>query len=230
MIEFKNGSKIEGISSFNNVRSKRSELIGFYCALCDDIHEDYPIKNIRWIDDNVVCKESYEQKNIRDKKIQEIAKRLYAITGTSWHYKYDYDYYILNDRGEYIAQTTYDDLSTSKEHNVIADTEFIAHAPDDIRYLIESYLELQEQYKMLENRNKQLLDELHTLVEERNSLDLKDIENLSFKIDIDTADNLKNLCLHCEVYNFKDDAYLFTVRADNFIELQNKIKNKLKKG
>jgi ABC-type antimicrobial peptide transport system permease subunit len=184
MIEFKNGSKIEGISSFNNVRSKRSELIGFYCALCNDVHEDYPIKNIRWIDDNMVCKESYEQKNIRDKKIQEIeknirdkkiqeiAKRLYAITGTSWHYKYDYDYYILNDRGEYIAQTTYDDLSTSKEHNVIADTEFIAHAPDDVRYLIESYLELQEQYKMLENRNKQLLDELHTLVEERNSLDV----------------------------------------------------------
>lgn len=60
MIEFKNGSEIKCISTNNNVRSKRSELMGFYCTACDNIHEDYPIKNIRWIDDNMVCKETYK--------------------------------------------------------------------------------------------------------------------------------------------------------------------------
>jgi len=74
-----------------------------------------------------------------------------------------------------------------------------------------------------EDKNKLLNFELERL---NNVMKLIEI----YTIDIDTADNLKNLCLHCEVYNFKDDAYLFTVRADNFIELQNKIKNKLKKG
>lgn len=61
MIEFKNGSKIECIPAFNNIRGKRSELIGFYCMVCDGVHVDYLIKNIRWIDNNMVCKEGYER-------------------------------------------------------------------------------------------------------------------------------------------------------------------------
>jgi len=46
MIEFKNGSKIKCILTSNNVRGKRSKLIGFYCANCHDVHENYPLKNI----------------------------------------------------------------------------------------------------------------------------------------------------------------------------------------
>ena len=38
-----------------------SELIGFYCMVCDGVHVDYLIKNIRWIDNNMVCKEGYER-------------------------------------------------------------------------------------------------------------------------------------------------------------------------
>jgi hypothetical protein len=57
-------------------------------------------------------------------------------------------------------------------------------------------------------------------------LNLKDLENLTFKIDIDTYDNLKDLCLHCEVYNFKTDEYICTIRALNFTELENKIGEK----
>lgn len=60
MIEFKNGSKIKCLPKSDSVRSKRSKLIGFYCVLCNAIHMDYPIKNIRWIGDNMVCKESQE--------------------------------------------------------------------------------------------------------------------------------------------------------------------------
>lgn len=58
--DIKNGSQIIYISSSNNIRSKRSELLGFYCANCNDVHEDYPIRNIQWIGDNIMmCKESY---------------------------------------------------------------------------------------------------------------------------------------------------------------------------
>lgn len=64
MIEFKNGSKIGCIPVSNNVRGKRSELIGFYCISCDGVHVDYLIKNIRWIGDNMVCKEGYEQRRM----------------------------------------------------------------------------------------------------------------------------------------------------------------------
>ena len=61
MIEFKNGSKIKCISASDSVRSRRSELIGFYCYNYHNVHVDYPIKNIIWIDDNMVCKESCEK-------------------------------------------------------------------------------------------------------------------------------------------------------------------------
>ena len=60
MIEFKNGSKTKCIPTSDNVRSKRSEFIGFYCINCHDVHEDYPIKNIIRIGDNMTCKESHE--------------------------------------------------------------------------------------------------------------------------------------------------------------------------
>jgi hypothetical protein len=57
-------------------------------------------------------------------------------------------------------------------------------------------------------------------------LNLKDIEYLTFKIDIDTYDNLKDLCLHCEVYDFKTNEFICTIRALNFIDLENKIRDK----
>ena len=62
LIEFENGSKINYLStSNNNQRGKRSELVGFYCFECKDMHEDYPIKNIQWIDENImICKEAFE--------------------------------------------------------------------------------------------------------------------------------------------------------------------------
>lgn len=63
MIEFKNGSKIKCVLTSNNVRGKRSKLIGFYCANCHDVHENYPLKNIIWIDANILaCKESCERR------------------------------------------------------------------------------------------------------------------------------------------------------------------------
>jgi hypothetical protein len=56
-------------------------------------------------------------------------------------------------------------------------------------------------------------------------MNIKDIETLTFKIDIDTYDNLKDLCLHCEVYHSKTNEYVCTIRALNFIDLENSIKN-----
>lgn len=57
-------------------------------------------------------------------------------------------------------------------------------------------------------------------------MNLKNIENLTFRIDIDTYDNLKDLCLHCEVYDFKTNEYICTIRTLNFVELEKRIKNK----
>jgi len=70
-------------------------------------------------------------------RLKEIEERLNAITPGKWKYIVDYDHYIITDNNKFIAQTTYDDLSMSKEHNIEADSEFIAHAPEDIAYLLE---------------------------------------------------------------------------------------------
>lgn len=52
---------------------------------------------------------------------------------------------------------------------------------------------------------------------------LEKIEHLSFRVDIDTHDNLKDLILHCEVYTFKDNEYVCTLRANTFSALQDMI-------
>lgn len=58
-VGFNNGSTIEAIDVEKNMRSKRSELISFYCPYCDEIHVDYNYtKNkIYVIDDRIFCKE-----------------------------------------------------------------------------------------------------------------------------------------------------------------------------
>ena len=63
MLKFVNGSQIIFLSSANKtIRSKRSELIGFYCSNCKCVHEDYPIKDVQFIGESYqICKESYEK-------------------------------------------------------------------------------------------------------------------------------------------------------------------------
>lgn len=63
MIKFENGSQIVFLSSDKKtIRSKRSELIGFYCSACNCVHEDYPIKDVQFIGKSYqMCKESYEK-------------------------------------------------------------------------------------------------------------------------------------------------------------------------
>ena len=48
---FKNGSEIKLVKVSNETsRGKRSELVSFYCDICDRFHIDYPRKNIFNID------------------------------------------------------------------------------------------------------------------------------------------------------------------------------------
>jgi hypothetical protein len=62
MIKLKNGSTIKAFESTSSIRSKRSELISFYCYNCNCVHEDYPIKSMMIIsDDLAMCKESFEK-------------------------------------------------------------------------------------------------------------------------------------------------------------------------
>ena len=60
-IIFENGSEIKIIESASTFRSKKSELISFYCAECRDMHIDVPISEILHIKDNIfICKTSFE--------------------------------------------------------------------------------------------------------------------------------------------------------------------------
>lgn len=69
-------------------------------------------------------------------RINEIEKRLNNITPGKWQYIVDYDHFIVSDNEIIIAQTTYDDLSSSKESEYVDDVEFIANAPEDIKFLL----------------------------------------------------------------------------------------------
>ena len=69
-------------------------------------------------------------------RIYQIEDRLNATTKGNWKHIYNYDHYIETEDEEYIAQTTYDDLSTSKNHNVVEDSEFIANSKQDIEFLL----------------------------------------------------------------------------------------------
>lgn len=75
-------------------------------------------------------------------KIEEIKQRLNATTKGKWlteNIPYDgiEDPVIITEDGEYIAQTAYDMQGASTNHNVDEDTIFIAHAKEDIQYLLD---------------------------------------------------------------------------------------------
>jgi uncharacterized protein YrrD len=62
-MEFKNGSEIKYISTSKfNCRSKRSEIISFWCDGCKTMHIEVPISEMMSISDNlVICKTNYEK-------------------------------------------------------------------------------------------------------------------------------------------------------------------------
>jgi len=75
--------------------------------------------------------------------IEEIKTRLNNTTNGDWFYNglpYDVgnnDPMIVTNNGTYIAQTVYDGQSNTEEHNINADTIFIANAKNDIEYLLQ---------------------------------------------------------------------------------------------
>lgn len=78
------------------------------------------------------------------RRIQEIKERLQATTPGAWRVcEPDADYFgsddpvIETESGQYIAQTSYDGLSHTTRKAMTADAEFIAHAKEDIQFLLE---------------------------------------------------------------------------------------------
>lgn len=72
-------------------------------------------------------------------RICEIRKRLLATTPGSWgavEQDDDGDWVVSSEGGAYIAQTSYDGLSTTTRKTCEADAVFIAHAKEDIEYLL----------------------------------------------------------------------------------------------
>ena len=85
-----------------------------------------------------------EEHNVDKQKIQEIKERLQATTPGAWRiWKPDNDCWgddsptIETDSGHYVAQTGYDNLSYTIRETMVADAVFIAHAKEDITYLLE---------------------------------------------------------------------------------------------
>ena len=79
-----------------------------------------------------------------DQRIREIKERLQATTPGAWRvWKPNDDYFgddtptVETESGQYIAQTGYDGLSYTVRETMSADAEFIAHAKEDIAYLLE---------------------------------------------------------------------------------------------
>ena len=78
---------------------------------------------------------------MNEKEFQEIKERCEKATPGPWkvlnipYNGYD-DPEIVTKDGTYICQTTYDMQSQSEKHNVDEDTEFIAHAREDILKLL----------------------------------------------------------------------------------------------
>ena len=79
-----------------------------------------------------------------EKRILEIRERLQAATPGAWRiWKPDNDYLgdgdpiVESESGQYIAQTSYDGLSHTVRETMVDDAEFIAHAKEDIVWLLE---------------------------------------------------------------------------------------------
>lgn len=77
-------------------------------------------------------------------RIHEIKERLQATTPGAWRiWKPDEDHFenddpiIETENGQYVAQTSYDNLSNTVRRTMAADAEFIAHAKEDVAYLLE---------------------------------------------------------------------------------------------
>lgn len=76
-----------------------------------------------------------------EQRIREIKERLRATTPGAWRvWEPDEDYFgsddptIETESGQYIAQTNYDGMR--ERETMIADAKFIAHAKEDIAYLL----------------------------------------------------------------------------------------------
>ena len=78
-----------------------------------------------------------------EQRIQEIRERLQATTPGAWRMcEPDADYFgsddpvVETENGQYVAQTSYDGLSYTVRETTTADAEFIAHAKEDVAYLL----------------------------------------------------------------------------------------------
>ena len=67
---FSNGSEIKARDIHQSSRGRRSELIGFYCDWCGDVHEDYPFNKLHVVDDMMFCDFGWE------KLLEELEKNI----------------------------------------------------------------------------------------------------------------------------------------------------------
>lgn len=73
-------------------------------------------------------------------RLTDIKKRLLATTPGAWGVVAqddDGDWIVSGADGTYIAQTSYDGLSITTRETCRGDAEFIAHAKEDIAFLLE---------------------------------------------------------------------------------------------
>lgn len=73
-------------------------------------------------------------------RLTDIKKRLLATTPGAWgvvEQDDDGDWIVSSADGTYIAQTSYDGLSVTTRETCRGDAEFIAHAKEDIAYLLQ---------------------------------------------------------------------------------------------
>lgn len=85
---------------------------------------------------------------MNEQRIREIKERLQATTPGAWKVQFaegekfdpecpENDPCIEGEDGQYIAQTTYDTLSTTCRPTMYADAEFIAHSKENMQFLLE---------------------------------------------------------------------------------------------
>lgn len=90
-----------------------------------------------------------------EKRLCEIKARLQATTPGAWEVCFaedekfrpdcpEEDPCVCADSGQFIAQTTYDTLSTTCRPTMYADAVFLAHAKDDIAFLLEELDKLRQ--------------------------------------------------------------------------------------